>query len=132
LDSRDLSTSPIWDPVHGFGGNGDINGPEIIHGGHCVLDGPFSNSTRAWSALSEGHSHDVTYWPHCLSRGFTARTASESETLHYLISPEFVRKTLDQPDYYSFFAEFEGGAHNAIPQFIKGDWLTFTAPNGQA
>lgn len=132
LDFKDLSSSPIWDSTRGFGGNGDFDEPEVIHGGHCVMDGQFSNSTRAWSALSKGHSHNVTYWPHCMCRGFATRSASvaELDTIHYLISPKFVEETLDQPDYDSFFRAFESGAHNAIPQFIKGDWLTFTAPNG--
>lgn len=61
LDSEDLSTSLIWDIIHGFGGDCHLDEPEVIHGGHCVLDGPFSDSTRAWSALDEGLSHNVTY-----------------------------------------------------------------------
>lgn len=49
--------------------------------------------------------------------------------LHGLVSPARVAQTLDQPDYVAFFKDFESGSHNAIPQFIRGDFLTFTAPN---
>jgi tyrosinase len=125
-----MSASPIWDANHGFGGNGDTNSPITLHDGHCVVDGPFSNTTRAWSALSQGHSHDVVYSPHCLSRGFVSNPEL-SHKLHKLILPEHIQETLSQPDYNSFFKMFEQGAHNAIPQFLRGDWLTFTAPNGQ-
>lgn len=112
----------------GFGGDGHERGAETLHGGRCVIDGPFANTTRAWRALSEGHSHDVEYGPHCLSRGFAQESAT-LEVLHDLISTARVAKTLDQPDYAAFFEDFESGAHNAIPQFIHGDFLTFTAPN---
>ncbi|KAG4441776.1 hypothetical protein IFR05_002767 [Cadophora sp. M221] len=135
LDSEDLSQSPIWDPVHGFGGNGDLNTPVTLYEGHCVLSGPFANTTRAWKALSHGQFHDVALEPHCLSRGFfNAGTLTEAEkkksrNLHNRLSPDDVEKTLEQPDYMSFFKEFETGAHNAIPSLIRGDWLVFSAPN---
>ena len=94
------------------------------------MDGPFADTTRPWKALSSGHSHDVTMEPHCLSRSFTEQ-GEMLQTLHRLISPERIEQTLSQADYASFFADFEEGPHNAIPQFIKGDFLTFTAPNGK-
>lgn len=131
-----MSKSPIWDPEHGFGGNGDLSTPVTLHDGHCVLNGPFANSTRAWKALSNGEFHDVAHEPHCLSRGFlNAGEVSESDReksfrFHSRISSDYVEKTLQQPDYMSFFKMFENGAHNAIPQFIRGDWLVFSAPNG--
>ncbi|KAJ9143377.1 Tyrosinase central domain containing protein [Pleurostoma richardsiae] len=128
LDSADLAASPVWDATDGFGGDGNHRGPETVHHGRCVLDGPFANTTRAWNALSEGHSHDVALAPHCLSRGFTT-DPDLLAALQRLVSPQYVQGTLDQPDYASFFKKFEEGAHNAIPQFIKGDFLTFSAPN---
>lgn len=133
LDSNNLSQAPVWDLVHGFGGNGALSTPEVTHGGHCVLEGPFSNTTRAWSAVSEGAYHDVELSPNCMSRGFTTSVEdlAISTTLHNLVTPEYVEETLQAPDYLTFFERFEQGAHNAIPQYIKGDWLTFTAPNGE-
>ncbi|KAK8041678.1 hypothetical protein PG993_006201, partial [Apiospora rasikravindrae] len=137
LDSANLSLSPVWDPDSGFGGNGkatttsvhthDHEDDENVQ--HCVQDGPFADTTRPWKALSSGHSHDVTLEPHCLSRRFLEPGDKLLPTVHRLISPERVEKTLSQPDYVAFFADFEGRPHNAIPQFIKGDFLTFTAPN---
>jgi tyrosinase len=117
--------------VTGFGGDGDQSGTETLHGGRCVIDGPFANTTRAWRALSEGHSHDVEYGPHCLSRGFIINNEDRTtlDMLHGLVSPARVAQTLEQPDYAAFFEDFESGSHNAIPQFIRGDFLTFTAPN---
>nr|A0A142I737.1 RecName: Full=Tyrosinase-like protein phomQ1'; AltName: Full=Phomopsin biosynthesis cluster protein Q1' [Diaporthe leptostromiformis]AMR44289.1 tyrosinase [Diaporthe leptostromiformis] len=131
LDSHHLSASPIWDPVTGFGGDGNPGGAETLHGGRCVVDGPFANSTRAWRALSEGHNHDVEYGPHCLSRGFIINNDDRTtlDMLHGLVSPSRVAQTLDKPDYIAFFEDFESGPHNAIPQFIRGDFLTFSAPN---
>lgn len=69
-----------------------------------------------------------------MTRGFaSAKTDSESfvEDLQYQVSPLHVAETLDQPDYDSFFESFETGAHNAIPQFVNGEWLSLTAPNGE-
>ncbi|KAF4851876.1 Tyrosinase ustQ [Colletotrichum siamense] len=45
------------------------------------------------------------------------------------ISPEYVNETLNASYYSSFFKRFEAGAHNAIPMFIRGEWLNFTATN---
>ncbi|KAK7952804.1 uncharacterized protein PG986_008532 [Apiospora aurea] len=132
LDSANLSLSPVWDPVTGFGGNGKAIPLSRDDDGdvrYCVKDGPFADTTRPWKALSSGHTHDVTMEPHCLSRRFTEPGDELLPTVHRLISPERVEKTLSQPDYAAFFADFEEGPHNAIPQFIKGDFLTFTAPN---
>lgn len=133
LDSHDLSASPIFDLLTGFGGDGDSSGQETEHDGRCVADGPFANTTRAWRALSVGHSHDVEYGPHCLSRGFRRHDddvgAPTWDKLHALISPARVAQTLDQSDYAAFYQDFETGPHNVIPQFIRGDFFTFMAPN---
>ena len=74
-------------------------------------------------------SHEVVFQSHCLTRGF--RNDSMIDTLQSLVSPIYVEETLSQPDYLAFFKAFETGAHNAIPQFVSGDFLSFTAPNGE-
>lgn len=132
LDTKSLFASPIWDPVHGFGGNGNLSSPEVVAGGYCVTDGPFATTTRAWKAEAEGHSREVTYAPHCLSRDFASTDvkAEEIEFLHALIAPAYLDELLKRPNYELFFKAFEEGAHNSIPQLLRGDWLTFTAPNG--
>lgn len=142
-----MSKAPIWDTRLGFGGDGNpSSGPETLHHGHCVTDGPFANNTRSWVSKGDGDtsahdgSHESVYSPHCLSRGFvnkdeSAVVSEENEArikkIHQLVSPAHVQRTLDQPDYDAFFQAFEKGAHNAIPSFIRGDWLTFSAPNGK-
>lgn len=68
-----------------------------------------------------------------MTRGFTsARSHSEHliQKLEFEISPLNIANTLDQPNYDAFFEFFETGAHNAIPQFVNGEWLSLTAPNG--
>ncbi|KAH9484983.1 Tyrosinase P [Psilocybe cubensis] len=72
--NKTFADSPVYDPVHGFGGNGAIGTytlpqandtdnrifPEAFRG--CVVDGPFANLT-----LSVGPGKLVT--THCLTRG---------------------------------------------------------------
>ena len=118
----------MWDTATGFGGNGSPDGIKL-HNGGCLMDGPFANTTRYFLANSHGHSHETEFQPHCLSRGFL--TGPMLSSIKSLVSPSYVEQTLNQPDYSSFFKTFETGAHNAIPQFISGDFLTFTAPNGK-
>jgi tyrosinase len=132
LDSKDLFASPILDHIHGFGGNGKINSPETLEDGHCVTEGPFADTTRAWKGDAK-YGHGVTYEPHCLSRDFatSTRSAEDIEWLHSLITPAYLNGNLTRPIYELFFESFENGAHNAIPQLLRGDWLTFTAPNGK-
>ncbi|RDI83543.1 Guanine nucleotide-binding protein alpha-2 subunit [Venturia inaequalis] len=131
LDSKDLFASPIWDPIHGFGGNGNKNMPDAVVEGLCVTEGPFANVSRAWRGQKDHHDHQVTLYPHCMSRDFAFRTRSKGdvEWLHALIQPDYVNATLERPNYELFFESFEKGAHNSIPQLLQGDWLTFTAPN---
>lgn len=132
LDSKDLFSSPVWDLVHGFGGNGDKSKPDAVVDGLCVTEGPFANVTRAWRGQRDHNDHEVTFYPHCMSRDFASRTHSKEhvEWLHALIQPDYVNATLQRPNYELFFESFERGAHNSIPQLLQGDWLTFTAPNG--
>ncbi|SMQ51023.1 unnamed protein product [Zymoseptoria tritici ST99CH_3D7] len=130
LDWDDLSSSPVWDVVYGFGGDGSAEGEVVLQNGRCVTDGPFANSIRAYKAIrGEGDhvAHEVSFDPHCLSRGF--KNDSLLDTLQSLVSPSSVQEVLAQSNYEAFFEAFETGAHNAIPQFISGDFLSFGAPN---
>ncbi|KAF4914776.1 Tyrosinase ustQ [Colletotrichum fructicola] len=128
LDSRDLSQSPVWDSELGFGLDGGSEGD------HCVEKGPFAGRRYAWRHLPEKGIAEME--PHCLSRWFRDRHSledAEDEVLflkiYDRISPEYVNETLNAADYSSFFKKFEAGAHNAIPMFIRGEWLNFTATN---
>ena len=57
-DSANLTASPIFDPVYGFGGDG-------VGNDSCIADGPFSNLT-----LHLGPVYEVTN--HCLSRSLNS------------------------------------------------------------
>lgn len=106
-------------------------GATTLYGGHCVVDGPFANTMRHWLYQQNGENDwKMLASPHCLSRGFT--TTNYVDELHSRISPEQVEETLRQENYSEFFIRLENSTHNAIPQFIMGDFYSFTAPNGMA
>lgn len=129
IDSANLTNSPIWDTISGFGGNGEWNEAQSQQ---CVRNGPFANTIRAWTVSNA--TGKVKYEPHCMSRIF--RDAADEkhlyEWLHDLVSPEKVEETLRKPDYGSFFLWFQLHTHNAIPFFIRGEWASFQVPNGMS
>lgn len=131
VDSANLTSSPIWDPDSGFGGNG-VWDDEEGRGQQCVRDGPFANTVRAWTVSNT--TGEISYEPHCMSRIF--RDADDEGKiygwLHDLVSPEKVEETLRKPDYGSFFLWFQLHTHNAIPFFIRGEWASFQVPNGMS
>ena len=43
-----------------------------------------------------------------------------------------MKELLRQQLYSNFFELLEASAHNAIPQFINGDFFALSAPNGRA
>lgn len=70
----DIRDSPIFDPVTGFGGNGQAGVPPpppaltrielpVGTGGGCVLNGPFVNLS-----INIGPGESLAYKPRCLSR----------------------------------------------------------------
>ncbi|KAF5121969.1 Tyrosinase ustQ [Metarhizium anisopliae] len=126
LDAADLAQSPIWS-TSGFGSDGTSAGERGVGNGHCVTDGPFANSTRNWQAEEIGSQFKISRNPHCLSRGF--QTGDAKKKLQARVTPESIKSILEQDSYAEFFKELEDHAHNAIPQFIRGDFLLQTAPN---
>jgi tyrosinase len=117
-----LQSAPVFSNTTGFGGNGDLSGPESVFNGHCVTDGPF-----AWLQLPfyDGDDH-----VHCLSRGFKF----DQKIIHGDIPgkgvrPSAVERILSLPDFESFFLALENGPHNVIPTGMQGDFMGFTAPN---
>lgn len=132
LDAADLAESPIWDSVLGFGGDGDEAAPSAFQGAHCVTDGPFGQQQlRHWRSKSNGHGFDIDADPHCLNRGFERRLDKKLK-LQSRIGPEAVDEMLAQETYGEFFDKLETYTHNAIPQFINGDFTLMTAPNGKS
>ncbi|KAJ3485641.1 hypothetical protein NLG97_g6771 [Lecanicillium saksenae] len=126
LDAEDLAQSPIWSPS-AFGPSGNSSGKTSVGNGYCVVDGPFANVTRHWQAKVQGGESEILSNPHCLSRGF--QTGTKKEELQSRVSQQAVENILVQDSYASFFTSLEDHVHNAIPQFVRGDFLLQTAPN---
>lgn len=123
LDSDDLASSPIFDPVTGFGGDGSPTG-EITVGKHgrCIVDGPFAGVQALW--------YDVKYQPHCLSRGFrNDNGAGKMDGKD--VSKSSIDRVLSLETYEQFVREMEVRVHDAIPFGIGGDFETFSAPFGK-
>ncbi|KAI0432184.1 hypothetical protein F5Y09DRAFT_329878 [Xylaria sp. FL1042] len=113
LDWEDPSSSPIFDPMTGFGGDGDPQGAETVGGGRCVLDGPFSDLRPLYYGGREN--------PHCFSRGFSDFHGRNA-------SPAMIQQIMASDDYTTFYLAVENGPHNVAPLGIKGDFDSFTAP----
>lgn len=91
-----------------------------MNDGHCVTTGRFSDIVPSFSSGIES--------PHCLSRGFIDGEVRGKLPGHEL-QPISIGWILDRPDYEQFFMALESGPHNQIPNSIRGDFHTFTAPN---
>lgn len=90
-DAQNFAASPVFDPVYGFGGNGEYlanitglyvtslaPGPlEPRTGGGCVTTGPFASRQ-----IPMGPGKTTAYTPHCLRRDFIPTLAASklSET----------------------------------------------------
>lgn len=85
---------------------------------HCVTDSPFKNLNPQW--------YGEKYDPHCLTRFF-----EEDWFAHYL-NPEALEETMSTMNYADFFLALEMGQHDIIPLGIRGDFTSFTAPNGRS
>ncbi len=121
LDWKDMTRSPVWDTELGFGGNGNLSTEPSVGVGHCVTDGPFANLQVLFYGLDENR--------HCLSRHF--RNGQDFHHLcSYPIRLEAIQTLLRAENYESFNLELEDGAHHAIPNCIRGDWLRLTVPYG--
>ncbi|KAJ4297425.1 hypothetical protein N0V88_004348 [Collariella sp. IMI 366227] len=95
---EDSLCPPVFDPVTGFGGNGewvegDPNNPFAVPGrtgGGCVTDGPFAGIP---DLVHLGPMDGVTYNPQCLKRDlspyFAARYLAMNQTQKTLAAPDF-------------------------------------------
>lgn len=114
LDTKpgmDILDSPVFDPVTGFGGNGQSGVPlpppspmrkDIPGGtgGGCVQNGPFVNLT-----LNIGPGGSLTYNPHCLTR-------SISPVMALLLTYENVSKVAEATTFEEFDIIAEGTVHS--------------------
>ncbi|KAK4129026.1 Di-copper centre-containing protein [Parathielavia appendiculata] len=102
------ASSPVFDPVTGFGGNGDFipgdptNPFEVPGrtGGGCVKDGPFAGIP---DLVHLGPRDSVTYNPQCLKRDFSPYFAGRYLALNQ------TQLTLAAPDFGWFDRLVEGG-----------------------
>ncbi|KAH8645967.1 hypothetical protein BGZ60DRAFT_392289 [Tricladium varicosporioides] len=119
LDYEDLSSAPVFDAEHGFGGDGGPEEDRSLFNGSCIRNGPFS--------MYEVRVIGDKIKPHCLSRGFGRlfRSPFTGPT----ISPTAVRGVLQANDYFDFLTQLEGSADNDIPLGMGGDWVPASAPN---
>ncbi|KAF4637011.1 hypothetical protein G7Y89_g1074 [Cudoniella acicularis] len=120
LDWEKITKAPVWDSENGFGGDGNSTGEIVLGHGRCVVDGPFAGQT----ALFYGTRYD----PHCLSRGFGDGINDKGVFSGAGVRPEVVEKIMRQPDYEKFFLAVENGPHSTIPNGVRGDFFSFTAP----
>ncbi|KAI8931396.1 hypothetical protein NX059_011726 [Plenodomus lindquistii] len=124
LDSNDMINSSIWDPVSGFGGNGD---PAIDPLGpgtttiKCVLDGPFAGLQVAW--VMEGEN------PHCLTRNWNNGTNYPGDMFVKSYTPEILAGVAANNNFNDFRKSLENGPHGAVHSAIGGDMSPATAPN---
>lgn len=123
MDWENLTASPIWNPETGFGGDGDQTGEAIVGEGRCVVDGPFAGHINLFYGPKDR--------PHCLSRGFTDGNGHKGFIDGQPLHPDRIQEILDKQDYRSFMFALEKGPHDTIPNGIRGDFFSFTAPYGE-
>ncbi|KAH8681966.1 hypothetical protein BX600DRAFT_505593 [Xylariales sp. PMI_506] len=111
IDAPDMLSSPLFDPVNGFGGNGiyianttgfpaDWQIPADIPGrtgGGCITDGPFANRS-----VPLGPGNHTEYTPHCLHRDFSAYLLS------FTGNKTKVDWVLDADDFWTLDHRIEG------------------------
>ncbi|KAK4222129.1 tyrosinase [Podospora fimiseda] len=123
LDAADLTSSPVFDPVTGFGGNGPfvatVPGPFEVPGrtgGGCVVDGP-------WAGINDvvhlGPGDSYTYNPQCLKRDlspyFAGRYLGMNQTLLTLAEEDFGWFNTRVEGFPSFEASgVHGGGHYGV------------------
>ncbi|MBW0495039.1 hypothetical protein O181_034754 [Austropuccinia psidii MF-1] len=121
LDWADFHASPLWDPVTGFGGDGDKSAPESVGHGHCITTGPFAGLRPLY--------YDRNISSHCLSRAW--RTGETLEFAMSKIQPAAIEDLMQRDDYHDFTHWLEKDVHKSMPYVIQGDWMQTSAPNGE-
>jgi tyrosinase len=124
LDTADVTKSPVWDPTHGFGGNGDPNVDPWTESSRrkCLVDGPLQGLMPSYTMGG--------YDPHCLARNWNNGTAFPGNMFAQHYTKEAVETIHALEDYASFRYQLEGGPHGAVHSAIGGDMSPATSPNG--
>ncbi|KAK5654651.1 hypothetical protein OQA88_6972 [Cercophora sp. LCS_1] len=118
-DSDDPSKAAVWDPVTGFGGNGQGTGN---HGNHAspVRDGPFKD----YRPLYSGTSVDQ----HLLCRAWSRRNSAnedDRDLFGHRYTPQIVADVLANPSYDDFRSALESGPHAAVHFGVAIDPIFF-------
>lgn len=121
IDSDDLLESVIWDPVTGFGGDGQGN--DTVYIGSCIRDGPFSDYVVSF--------YNFTYNPHCLSRGIGRDNGQPHKFSGADVTPAAISTVMQEKTFFNFSIALENGPHATIPHLVNGDFFSFEAPNGK-
>ncbi|KAK7946231.1 uncharacterized protein PG986_010552 [Apiospora aurea] len=127
LDTANRSSSSIWDPYHGFGGDGVGPGPYRLDSANpildvCVQDGPFANLTVAYA--------EAAYTPHCLSRNFNDGLAAfPGDMRSSAFSARAVADVQARHDYDRYRQDLEGGPHDAVHKAVGGELAVASSPN---
>ncbi|KAH6838461.1 hypothetical protein B0I37DRAFT_316553 [Chaetomium sp. MPI-CAGE-AT-0009] len=123
LDTADVTKSPIWDPIQGFGGNGDPSVDPWTESSKqkCLVDGPLQGLEPSYTMGG--------YEPHCLARNWNNGVAFPGDMFSEHYTKEAVETIHALGDYASFRYQLEGGPHGAVHSAIGGDMSPATSPN---
>ncbi|KAK3498101.1 uncharacterized protein B0T23DRAFT_394280 [Neurospora hispaniola] len=121
LDAGDPTKAPVWDPITGFGGNGDPAIDVMDSNMKCLVDGPLKGFQVAYTMKG--------YEPHCLARDWNSGIAFPGDMLADSYNKEAVDKVAAQDNYKDFRYHLEGGPHGAIHSAVGGDMSPATSPN---
>jgi tyrosinase len=122
ITDTSIFSSPVFDPVTGFGGNGPfVKNPNTTTisvpgrtGGGCVKDGPFKDLV-----LNLGPLKNIAKNPHCLTRDFSPLVTSRELTAAKVgyqpacyrscIDASKVHFALEKPNFAQFDIVVQGG-----------------------
>lgn len=127
-DSQAPASAAVWDPVTGFGGNGNMT--STGWGTNCVLDGPFTGLRPV-------------YWnnaamPHCLLRSFAPGSPEDGVPEMYgaSYSPSVMASINMETTFEGFRHNLENFPHGAVHQgvggFVGDMGPQTSSPNGQS
>ncbi|KAK4442953.1 hypothetical protein QBC34DRAFT_443795 [Podospora aff. communis PSN243] len=132
-DSDDPSRASVWDPVTGFGGNGNGTEGNPNPGNHAapVRDGPFKD----WRPLYAGTAEEQHWLCRAWSRGNPETT--DRDLFGHRYTREIVTGILANTSYDGFRKELEGGPHASVHMGVaigngrgkQGDLVPSSSPN---
>ncbi|OHW96413.1 tyrosinase central domain-containing protein [Colletotrichum incanum] len=134
-DSKSMVNSPLFDPVHGFGGDGKNTNSTVPGFERCVTDGPFANTNLT---LGMG-SPDINVPGdrlHCFTRQFNGGDLFDENgnmipgDMQATAYNSTVMQTINNFDKFSDMVNMlEGLPHAQIHSIILGDLGPASSPN---